>query len=140
MIPSAASGCRRDRLLIPGTATVAGLLSESHDDLGKNASVPAPSRRTVGDGAHDLALRRDPVENGLLDGSVRDQVPGRHRRRPLADAMAPVLRLIVHRWRPVQFDERDVRGGGERDPILAAFKLQTMRLQAGSFWKRSTLV
>src|SRR5437867_1904903 len=61
----------------------------------------------IGDRADDAALACDKLSHRLVDRARGEQVP-RSDRVALADAVQAVLRLVVHRRRPLQLEERDI--------------------------------
>ena len=62
------------------------------------------------------ALARDQLGHRLVDRAGGEQVPGGDG-VALADAVAAVLGLVVHRGRPLELEERDVRGAREREAL-----------------------
>ena len=61
-------------------------------------------------------LRGDQLGHRLVDRLGGEQVPGRDG-VVLADAVAAVLGLVVHRRRPLELEEGDVRRARERDAL-----------------------
>ena len=81
------------------------------------STIPSPSRRRPSVTARDdAALALDQARHRLVDRVGGQQVPGRHG-VVLADAVAAVLGLVVHRRGPLELQEGDVGGAGERDAL-----------------------
>ena len=78
---------------------------------------PSPSRvRPSVTAAMRPRLRLDEARHRLVDRVGGQQVPGGDR-VALADAVAAVLGLVVHRRRPLELEEGDVRRARERDAL-----------------------
>src|SRR3954468_12188562 len=98
-----------------GAQVAEGLaLTELPDDaLDKALAVEPAAVRHRGDVP---ALGLDQLGHRLVDRAGGEQVPRGHR-VALADPVAAVLGLIVHRRRPLELEERDVRRAGQRDAL-----------------------
>ena len=80
----------------------------------RSPASSSSSRR--GDGADHRSLALEQRRDRLVDRVGREQV-GRVDRVLLADAVAAVLGLVVLGGRPVELEERDVRGARQRDAL-----------------------
>ena len=87
----------------------------AHDRLHERLGLVAAA---VGDGADDPALARDQLDHRLVDRLGGEQVPGGDG-VVLADPVAAVLGLVVHRGRPLEVEERDVGRARQRDALAA---------------------
>ena len=100
---------------------------------------PSPSRRRPSvTAATTPRLRCDQARHRLVDRVGGQQVPGGDG-VALADAVAAVLGLVVHRGRPLELEEGDVRRARERD-ALARRRGWRRRSAAGrpGSWKART--
>ena len=95
---------------------------------------PSVTARDVG------ALALDQSRHRLVDRVGGEQVPGGDG-VALADPVAAVLGLVVHGRRPLELEEGDVRGTGQRDPLAGdaggARRSAAVRRDAGT--RRSRL-
>ena len=81
-----------------------------------STSPSPPTVAAVGDRGDVRALALDQPRHRLVDRVGGEQVPGGDG-VALADPVAAVLGLVVHRGGPLELEERDVGRAGERDPL-----------------------
>ena len=81
-----------------------------------STSAVAVEAAPVGHRGDEAALALDQLGHRLVDRVGGEQVPGGDR-VALADAVAAVLGLVVHRRRPLELEEGDVRRARERDAL-----------------------
>ena len=127
-------------------ATSAATSSSERTALGDDAQVPegpAPAARATTASTRRsssrtwpsvtasirLRLRCEQLGHRLVDRVRRQQVPGGHG-AVLADPVQPVLGLVVAGRRPVELEERDVRGARERDALRRGLQRAHDQLRA----------
>ena len=123
--------CAADRPQVPETA------SPSRSSRTTASTSPSPSTRAaVGDRADDArACCCDQLGHRLVDRVGGEQVPGGDG-VALADPVAAVLGLVVHRRRPVELEEGDVRGARQRDALAGDARRADDQLRAAAALER----